>query len=178
MEVSSSIMQPLTQASAQYTALMAQQAKAAAASQWAAAGAENADFLSNLTNLQPKSEDTGVSKSALGKDDFLKILITQLQNQDPEKPMEDREFIAQMAQFSSLEQMTNMSKGFDNVAKQMDRTFALSIIGKNVEIQAANADPVRGVVSEVLTGTEQKVKVNGIMYNADDIIRVAATEVQ
>ena len=47
--------------------------------------------------------------SELGKDEFLKLLVTQLQNQDPLNPQDDTQFISQLAQFSALEQMTNMS---------------------------------------------------------------------
>lgn len=53
----------------------------------------------------------------LGKDEFLKLLVAQLQNQDPLNPMEDREFIAQMTTFSSLEQLMNMSKSIETLVQ-------------------------------------------------------------
>jgi flagellar basal-body rod modification protein FlgD len=53
------------------------------------------------------------TSSSLGKDEFLKILMTQLQNQDPLNPMEDKEFISQMATFSSLEQMMQMTESIN-----------------------------------------------------------------
>ncbi|WNF35457.1 flagellar hook assembly protein FlgD [Bacillaceae bacterium IKA-2] len=60
-----------------------------------------------LSERQPERK---TDQNILGQDSFLKILITQLQNQDPSNPMEDKEFISQMANFSSLEQMTQMNK--------------------------------------------------------------------
>lgn len=63
---------------------------------------------------QPKSRQPSAE---LGKDEFLQILMTQLQNQDPTNPMDDREFISQMSQFSSLEQLMNMTKSIDTLVQ-------------------------------------------------------------
>ena len=73
---------------------------------------------------------------ALGKDAFLQILITQLQNQDPTSPMDDKEFIAQMAQFSSLEQMQNMTKAMENLLASQEQTQLMNystFVGKEVK---------------------------------------------
>ncbi len=78
------------------------------------------------------SEITQATQSStLGKDDFLKILITQLTHQNPLEPMEDKEFIAQMAQFSSLEQMTNIASGMENLAN-FSMINAVSFIDRTV----------------------------------------------
>lgn len=85
-------------------------------------------------NRPTRTPKTG--EGNLGKDDFLRILIAQLQYQDPLNPMEDREFIAQMAQFSSLEQMMNMSKTLEKfVESQQDGRMVqyTHLIGKQVD---------------------------------------------
>ncbi|MDN4494247.1 flagellar hook assembly protein FlgD [Ureibacillus aquaedulcis] len=83
----------------------------------------------------PKISKTG-DNSSLGKDAFLNILITQLQNQDPTQPMDDKEFIAQMAQFSSLEQMQNMTTAMQDLLASQNETQLMSyttFIGKEVK---------------------------------------------
>ena len=62
-----------------------------------------------------------ISRS-LGKDAFLKLLVTQLQHQDPTKPQADAEFIAQLAQFSSLEQLTDIAKGVETLVAALPST--------------------------------------------------------
>ncbi|MDA3808795.1 MAG: flagellar hook assembly protein FlgD [Spirochaetaceae bacterium] len=112
-----------------------------------------------------------VQKEGLDKDDFLKILITQLSHQDPTKPMEDKEFIAQMAQFSTLEQMTNMNEGFTKVADRMQSSQALGMLGRTVEIE--NGESLISGKVEVVTGGEYpNLLVNGKYYDMESISRI------
>jgi flagellar basal-body rod modification protein FlgD len=110
-------------------------------------------------------------KQVMDKDDYLKLLITQLQNQDPTSPMEDREFIAQMAQFSSLEQMTNISNGFQSMAAVLSAGQATSMLGKEVEV-IVNGNVVTGQVQEVTRGDYPQVLVDGTYYDISDVSRI------
>ena len=104
----------------------------------------------------------------LGKDDFLKLLITQLSNQDPTNPMEDTQFIAQMAQFSSLEQMTNMNESFNKMASMINSSQAAATIGRTVDIDIGDTT-ARGVVEATTMGSQPQVMVNGMYYDLDKI---------
>ncbi|MCK9275551.1 MAG: flagellar hook assembly protein FlgD [Syntrophales bacterium] len=76
--------------------------------------------------------------NAMGKDEFLRLLITQLKNQDPLKPMDGTDFTSQLAQFSSLEQLYNISEGvntFNSSQHIMNNMKSIDLIGKQVKVQ-------------------------------------------
>jgi flagellar basal-body rod modification protein FlgD len=108
------------------------------------------------------------ANAALGQDDFLKILVTQLSHQDPTSPMEDKDFIAQMAQFSSLEQIRNMSQGFQKLSGLLASSEAAGVLGRSVEIRDGET-LVRGVVDKVVRGDQPLVSVNGKIYDFSQV---------
>lgn len=113
------------------------------------------DALNNQKTLQQIIDSTSEkSKSRktgeLGKDDFLNLLVTQLRYQDPLKPVDDKEFIGQMAQFSALEQMQNMNTSFSSVK-------AFNLIGKRV---TANVVDEQTKEVRVLDGDVSSVKMS------------------
>ena len=111
-----------------------------------------------------ESKATGSAKN-LGKDEFLNLLVTQIQYQDPLNPSSDTEFIAQMAQFSSLEQMQNLNDSFSKFK-------AYSLVGKNVEANMG-LDVVEGYVESVrMVGDKAYAMVDGNSIEIDDIKKV------
>ena len=123
-------------------------------------------------NKQNATTERTVSNE-LGKDDFLKLLITQLQNQDPTDPMENQEFIAQMAQFSSLEQMTNMSTSFAKMASFISSQEATNTLGKTVELNVGDTTTT-GIVEGATRGENPQILVNGMYYTLDKIAAIYA----
>ncbi|WP_226665691.1 flagellar hook assembly protein FlgD [Metabacillus litoralis] len=141
-----------------------------------------------MTSIDPsllianKPSATRTGSSNLGKDEFLKILMTQLQNQDPLNPMEDKEFIAQMAQFSTLEQTTNMAsmmEKFIKVQNQSDSILKYSeMIGKKVDWKNSEAETGIGVVTSIKK-TEAGIMLvldNDKEISSDHVMKVSKPE--
>jgi len=109
-----------------------------------------AQFQANEVNAKLKAKK-GKLPSELDKDSFLKLLVAEMRHQDPTQPMNDREFISQMAQFSSLEQMSNMNQSIEKMLLRSQSGEAFSLIGKEVEaVDFASQQIVRGLVSGVV----------------------------
>ncbi|WP_274651541.1 flagellar hook capping FlgD N-terminal domain-containing protein [Paenibacillus humicola] len=125
----------------------------------------------NVQAAAAKPKDT-----SLGKDDFLKILVTQLKNQDPMQPLDDKDFVAQMAQFTSVEQLMNMSDEMTRLRQNLG--MASSMIGKTIEWNDVSdgGEPVlkSGQVDSILIkdGAEY-AKVGGTDVNLDEIVSIA-----
>lgn len=110
-------------------------------------------------------------KDSLGKDAFLQLLVTQLRHQDPLSPDDNTQYIAQLAQFSSLEQMTQMVKGFESVSKlvsNIDSSVLVgslsNMIGKNIQwthvTKTKDAEGNPTTKSETFAGNVRGVKVS------------------
>lgn len=132
-------------------------------------------YLSN----QPKHR---VPNPNLGKDEFIKILMTQLQNQDPLNPMEDRDFIAQMATFSSLEQMMNMASSIDLLVQNQLVSPVIQyshMIGKEVSYESIDKDGKKEIITSSVVAVSHKdgwailELENGEKVYADSILQVS-----
>jgi flagellar basal-body rod modification protein FlgD len=112
------------------------------------------------------------NKSTLSQEDFLKLLTVQLQHQDPLKPMEDAQFMGQMAQFASLEQTKELTSTVNTLSTSLGFSSAQQFLGKNVTINSDGADVSGTVSGVVMEDGLPKVLVDNKTYATDKIIAV------
>jgi flagellar basal-body rod modification protein FlgD len=93
-------------------------------------------------------QDTAAStqQTMIGQDDLFQILLTQLNYQDPLKPMDNQEFIAQLAQFTTLEQTRQQNEKFDNLLSMLSTNQAVSMLGKVVQVQLEQTTEAGSVI--------------------------------
>jgi flagellar basal-body rod modification protein FlgD len=126
----------------------------------------------------PAATKTTAPTDLFSSDGFLKLLASQIKGQNPLEPMKDTEFVAQMAQFSQLEQITNLAK--DTAAMNLSGRLAqgASLVGKTVSyLPEGGTTPISGTVSAVTMGSDGRsmsLTVNGVSVDAKLITQVGA----
>jgi len=143
---------------------------------------DNANSI-EATGLTANAMQTNKSKPKkagdLGKDEFLKLLITQLSHQDPLKPMEDKEFIAQMAQFSALEQMMQINNNINKLNKTDNLNRAFFFLGKNVKVlDKITKKIISGKVEEIDLSNNgmPRLRIKNQLISVDEVIGIVTSE--
>jgi flagellar basal-body rod modification protein FlgD len=125
---------------------------------------DNEFFNAQINEGKPQSKE-------MGQEEFMKILIAQLSHQDPTAPMEDKEFIGQMAQLQSLQNMSSMAKDFNRMANLLQGSEATSALGRSVEIIDGDSI-IQGTIKAVTREGTAQVLVNGNYYDWDQVSKV------
>jgi len=122
------------------------------------------------TGLAPAASDIQM--------DYMRLLVTQLQNQNPLEPLNNNEMASQLAQFSQLQQLESMNTSFSDVLAGIQRTYAVSLIGKDVSFVGPNESDstgvTSGVVEQVYNNIDGKIVLTagGYAIGLEDIISV------
>ncbi|RZA29257.1 MAG: flagellar hook assembly protein FlgD [Proteobacteria bacterium] len=132
------------------------------------------DSLQKTTSSTDSS--TGTAGSALGKDAFLQLLVTQMQNQNPLDPQDNGEFVAQLAQFSSLESMQSLNSSVGTIVNNYQSSQALqasSLVGRSVIAQTDTAvvDPTKGLTGSVALTSSSSNTTVGVYDSKGDLVR-------
>lgn len=135
------------------------------------------DVSTNFINkLQNPSATASSKNDALGKDAFLQLLVTQMKNQNPLEPQDNGEFVAQLAQFSSLESMQNLTSSVDTIATQYQSSQALqasSLVGRSVIINASSTsvDTTKGMAGSVVVPSASPATTVKITDGQGNVVR-------
>jgi flagellar basal-body rod modification protein FlgD len=109
----------------------------------------------------------------LGKDDFLKLMVAQLQHQDPSNPMDDKAFMGQMAQFATLEQVTNVAEGLDRLSFSGQVSQSVALIGHTIGFVRTDGTAGSGVAESITVHDGQiLIKVGSEEVSPGDVVSV------
>jgi flagellar basal-body rod modification protein FlgD len=128
----------------------------------------------NIVNSQASADSASGPQQQLTQNDFLQLLVAQMENQDPLQPQSDTQMAAQMAQFTSLSQTSAMSSSLSMMQ-------ASSLIGTTVMVQEPNSNnTTSGVVQSVRLGAQSsdgtpQIVVNGTAYDMSQVLSVTPT---
>ena len=115
--------------------------------------------IANISSRVSQNSKTSKMQSDLDRNAFFKLLITQLKNQSPMEPMKNREFISQMASFTSLEQMRQMNENMNQFLKMKNLSEGASLIGKTIEkkVEEDNGEQsiIKGEVEKIIFEEEE-----------------------
>lgn len=130
-----------------------------------ATNAATAQAAAAVSNTMPADQAT-----------FLQLLMTELQNQDPMAPMQSDQFVAELAQFSSLQQLTSINSELQTNSSSTSALQAVSLVGKNVTVQDANTSAtIQGAVTSVrvLGNNAPAMTINGQEYPISWLVSVS-----
>jgi flagellar basal-body rod modification protein FlgD len=134
--------------------------------------------LNNLTNqtnrVQFEQGQKTMGSSKIGKDAFMNLLLTQLKYQDPINPVDNKEFIAQQAQFTQIEKMDELNA---NIINGNNLAAASNLVGKRVDITKEDGSVVTGSISSVLISDKGVgLKIGNDTFTPNQITRIYANE--
>ena len=120
------------------------------------------------------STSTELTQSTLGQEDFIKLFLTELTFQDPLEPINNREFLAQMAQFANLEQTRITNENTENLVAMNSTAQSLGLLGRQVEVLTESGESVLGEVSAIsFSASGPVLTINGINDNVLPDVRLA-----
>ncbi|MCG3210060.1 MAG: hypothetical protein FOGNACKC_03689 [Anaerolineae bacterium] len=131
----------------------------------------------NSTTKTTSGASHATASQDLGQDAFMQLLLAQLRNQDPLEPMKDSDFIAQLAQFNSLNEMTKMSQNIDELVKAQALGQGAALIGKTVRGLGSDGQTLTGVVTGLqISGGNVVLDISGQRMALNKVDTVTDTE--
>jgi flagellar basal-body rod modification protein FlgD len=122
--------------------------------------------ISSITATPPAkttSDDQSGAGLSATSDTFLKLLVTNLQHQDPTKPQDSNEYVAQISQMTMVEQLTKLASTQSNAAADQSVSTTVALLGRTVAYKSPDGTPATGVVTKVdVTGDTPTITIGGV----------------